>query len=145
MIVTNQHRHDSNSGAALVEAAVTLMMFFAILIGLMEAGRFISFQQTLTDASREGARLAITPLSGTSTLPSNSQIKAQVQTFLDSNHVTGATITIDNPVVINTGGINTQFTRVTVQAPYSLITLSMFSSLAVTLEGRSLMRNETSP
>ena len=72
MIVTNQRRHYSNSGAALVEAAITLMMFFAILFGLMEAGHFMSFQQTLTDASREGARLAITPLSGTSTLPSNS-------------------------------------------------------------------------
>jgi Flp pilus assembly protein TadG len=134
-----------NSGTVLVESAITLLMFFVILFGIMESGRFMSFQQTLTDAAREGTRLAIAPLSATSTLPSTDQIQSRVQTFLDSNHITGATITVDNPIVINTGGINTQFTRVTVQAPYRLITISMFSDLAVTLQGRSLMRNETSP
>ena len=135
----------SELGTVLVESAITLLMFFVMLFGIMEAGRFMSFQQTLTDAAREGTRVAIAPLTGTSTMASDSQIKTQAQIFLDSNHVTGATVTIDRPVVINTNGINTQFTRVTVKAPYQLITLSLFSNLAVTLQGKSLMRNETSP
>jgi Flp pilus assembly protein TadG len=135
----------SNSGTVLVESAITLLMFFVVLFGIVEAGRFMSFQQTLTDAAREGTRVAVAPLTGTTTMASDSQIKAQAQIFLDSNHVTGATVTIDRPVVITLNGIDAQFTRVTVQAPYQIITLSMFSNLAVTLQGKSLMRNETSP
>jgi Flp pilus assembly protein TadG len=133
------------SGAVLVESAVSLLMFLVMLFGIVEACRFMSFQQTLTDAAREGARLAVAPLTQTSTMASDAQVQAQAGIFLTSNHVTGATITVTRPVVITANGINMQYTEVTVQAPYQPVTLPMFSSLQVTLEGKSLMRNETSP
>jgi Flp pilus assembly protein TadG len=133
------------SGTVLVESAVSLLMFLVMLFGIVEAGRFMSFQQTLTDAAREGARLAVAPLTQTSTMATDAQIQAQAGIFLNSNHVTGATVTVTRPVAITANGINMQYTEVTVQAPYQPVTLSMFSALSVTLEGRSLMRNETSP
>jgi Flp pilus assembly protein TadG len=133
------------SGTVLVESAISLLMFLVMLFGIVEAGRFMSFQQTLTDAAREGARLAVAPLTQTSTMASDAQIQTQANTFLNSNHVTGATITVTRPVAVTANGINMEYTKVTVQAPYRPVTLSMFSSLSVTLEGRSLMRNETSP
>jgi Flp pilus assembly protein TadG len=142
---TYPNRKAGNSGTVIVESAISLMMFVTMLFGVVEAGRFMSFQQTLTDAAREGARLAVAPLTGTSTMASDDQIKAQANTFLSSNGISGSTITIDRSVTVTYNGIKNQFTRVTVQAPYQAITLPLFSNLNVTLEGRSLMRNETSP
>jgi len=139
------HEKSGNSGTVLVESAISLMMLVAVLFGIVEAGRFLSIQATLTDAAREGARIAVEPAIGTATLPTDAQIQSQVQVFLDSNDVTGATVTIQRPISITINGISTQFTQVTVQAPYKPITLPMFAALQVTLEGRSVMRNETSP
>jgi Flp pilus assembly protein TadG len=137
--------HLNNSGTVLVESAITLLLLFTVLFGIMETGRFVSFQQTLTDAAREGTRIAVAPVTRTSTMASDGEIETQVNLFLDSNHISGADINIERPIVIDTNGVPTEFTRVTVQAPYEILTLSMFSDLSVTLSGRSLMRNETSP
>ena len=132
-------------GVAVVEGAVVLMGFLVLVFGIFEAGRFFNVQQVLTDASREGARLAVTPLSGTSTLPTTGQIESEVQRFLQAANIQGATIAVNRPVSIDTGGVLSEFTRVTVSVPYQVLTLSMFSNLAIPLVGEALMRNETSP
>ncbi len=132
-------------GAAVVEGAIVLMGFLVLLLAIFEAGRFFNVQQVLTDASREGARLAVMPLSGTSTLPTTGQIQSEVQRFLQAANIQGATIAVNRPVSIDTGGVLTEFTRVTVSVPYQVLTLSMFSNLAIPLVGEALMRNETSP
>jgi Flp pilus assembly protein TadG len=116
-----------------------------ILLGIMEAGRFMNVQQTLTDAAREGARLSVAPITQTSTVATVEEIRAEVQRFLDAARIDGATIDIERPVVIDTSGVPTEFTRVRVELPYEVLTLSMFSDLQVTLKGEALMRNETSP
>jgi hypothetical protein len=46
-------------GQALVEFALVSLMFFPLLLGIIEAGRFILFYETLNNATREGARYAI--------------------------------------------------------------------------------------
>ena len=129
----------------MVESAMTLLLTFVLLLGIMEAGRFLNVQQTLTDAAREGARLAIAPVTRTSTLASEDQIRSEVQRFLDAARINGASVDIERPVVIDTGGIPTEFTRVRVSIPYNVMSISMFSALEVTLKGEALMRNETSP
>ena len=45
----------SERGTAGVEAAIILPMFFMLLFGVFEAGRFMNTRQVLTDAAREGA------------------------------------------------------------------------------------------
>jgi Flp pilus assembly protein TadG len=86
-------RRASERGVTIVESAVILIMFFALLFGVIEAGRFLNMRQVLTNAAREGARFGIAPASGTNNLPTEAEIKAKVESFLAVSHITGATIT----------------------------------------------------
>ncbi len=131
-------------GTAVVEAALTVLGFLVLLLAIFEAGRLFNVQQSLTEASREGARLAVLPLSGTSTLPTEGEIENEVQRLLQAANIGGTTTVIEPAVSIVTGSVSTTFTRVRVSLPYTVLTLSMFSNLEITLVGESLMRNETS-
>jgi Flp pilus assembly protein TadG len=144
-IEARQRRNISERGTAIVESAIILPVFFLLLFGVFEAGRFMNTQQVLTDAAREGARLAVTPLTQTNTLPSTGEITTRVNDFLGSAGITGATVTVDNAVSVVTGSITTIYTRVRVDEPYQVLTVpGFFSMLQVTLRGEALMRNETS-
>jgi hypothetical protein len=46
-------------GQALVEFALVAPIFFLLLFGIIEGGRFILYYQALNNATREGARYAI--------------------------------------------------------------------------------------
>lgn len=52
-------RMRSEKGAALIEAAVTVPIILLISVGIFEFGRAYQTQQVLTNAAREGARLAV--------------------------------------------------------------------------------------
>jgi len=135
----------AETGAVVVEAAITLIFFFTLLLGIMEGGRFLNVQQTVTNAAREGARMAVAPITQTSTLASDAEIETEVRRFLDAARISGATITVERPLVIPSNGLPMQYTRVRVSVPYRVISLAMFSMLSVNLAGEALMRNETSP
>lgn len=139
----------SEEGQALVEAAMTLLLLFMFLFAIFEGGRLIQTQHALTDAARIGARRSITPMTGTSTLPTAGNVVSYVQDALRAANLCGAcdgsegiTITVSQSVVIS----GMEYTQVTVSYPYRVMTLAMFSSrLNITLTGRSQMREETSP
>ena len=132
-------KDDCQRGTVIVETAFTVLLLFTFLFAIMEAGRLFNVQQTLTDAAREGARLGVTPLTQTNTLPSTTDVQNAVTVFLNAAAITGANIDVNNPAP------PAGFTRVRVTAPYQLITLSIFSNLQFTVKGEALMRNETSP
>jgi Flp pilus assembly protein TadG len=46
-------------GAATVETALVLPVFFMVMLGIVEVGRAFMVSQLLTNAAREGARTAI--------------------------------------------------------------------------------------
>src|SRR5690606_472052 len=46
-------------GAAVVEFALISPLFFLLILGMVEYGRLVMVQQILTNASREGARMAV--------------------------------------------------------------------------------------
>jgi hypothetical protein len=48
----------SSRGQALVEFALVLPVFVLVLFGLIDAGRYVYMTSTLSQAAREGARLA---------------------------------------------------------------------------------------
>jgi Flp pilus assembly protein TadG len=133
-------RHE---GQALTEAAMTMLLLFVAIFAIFEGGRLIQTQQMLTDAARYGARLSVAPLTQTSTLLTPAQIETQVKNFLQTAHLIPArsNVAVNQNVAVGTG----VFTRVTVTYDYRIMTLSMFGPLNMTLTGRSLMRNETSP
>jgi len=49
----------ATSGQALAEFALIAPLFFLILFGIIEGGRFIFYYEVLNNATREGARYAI--------------------------------------------------------------------------------------
>ena len=49
----------NRAGQALVEFALVVPIFLLLVIGVIEFGRAWNLQQTITDASREGARRAV--------------------------------------------------------------------------------------
>lgn len=53
-------------GQALAEFAIVAPVFFLLLFGIIEAGRFIFYYEILNNATREGARYAI--VNGANTL-----------------------------------------------------------------------------
>ena len=72
----------SQRGAAMVEAALTMLTLLVLLFAIFEAGRMLNIQQTLTNAAREGARLSVlpaaasgTPLAPSDTLPTPAQVR----------------------------------------------------------------------
>ena len=54
-------RSKSERGAALLEAAITIPMLLLVSVGIFEFGRAYQVQQVLTNAVREGARVAVLP------------------------------------------------------------------------------------
>jgi len=138
-------RTERQKGAAIIESALIMLGFLLILFGIMEAGRVMNVQQIMTDAAREGARYAVTPLPQTMTLPSNAQIQTVVDGFLQAGAITGANVTIQKQVNIAVGGWNMEYTRVRVDLPYRPIVGTLFFPTTLNLKGEALMRDETSP
>src|SRR5215469_6359036 len=142
MTRNKQRPHAPERGTTTVEAAIILLAFLMSVFSVFEAGRFINTYQVLTNAAREGARLAVTPLYGTNTLPTTAEIQDRVNEFLASGNITGATTTVNPAVSVVTGSVTTTYTQVTVQLPYQVLTVpNFFNSLNVTLTGEALMRN----
>jgi len=142
-IETPQNR--AERGTTIVEAAIILLAFLMLLFGIVEAGRFINTRQALTNAAREGARFAVTPLSGTNTLPTYSEVKDRVDQYLADASITGATTSVNPAVSVVTGSVTTVYTQVQVQKTYQVLSVpNYFNMLQVPLAGVALMRNETS-
>lgn len=49
----------NRAGAAAVEFAIVAPLFFLFVFGIIEFGRMVMVQQVITNASREGARVAV--------------------------------------------------------------------------------------
>ena len=65
-MTTGRSRRSRSRAQALVEFALVVPWFFLLLFGIIEAGRFIFYYETLSNATREGARYAI--VNGANTL-----------------------------------------------------------------------------
>lgn len=66
MSLRSSSRRGRSRAQAMVEFALVAPMFFLLLFGIIEAGRFIFYYETLNHATREGARYAI--VNGANTL-----------------------------------------------------------------------------
>ena len=157
------HRKAGERGVTIVEAAIFLIAFFMLILGVIELGRFLSMRQVLTNAAREGARFAVAPITQTNTLPDVSEVTTRVNGFLSAAGVTGATVTMTCPLLVaesctsnnasmtvtttGAGGttVTTTYTEVTVTKPFSVVTVpGFFSALTINRTGRAMMRRETS-
>jgi Flp pilus assembly protein TadG len=91
----NRHRRGRTQrrrGAALVETALVLPIFFGVVLGIIEFGRAFMVAQLLNNAAREGTRAAI--MSGST----NTEVETAVKDFASSTIGVSAdllTVTID--------------------------------------------------
>jgi Flp pilus assembly protein TadG len=135
-------------GTALVETALTLPLMLLISVGIFEFGRAYQTWQILTNAAREGARIAILP--GTS----DDAIEARVRDYLTDGAVdrpADADVDITRNNVVPSGGGTASASRVTVSYPYEFMVLQPVATLVVsdsnvgaplTMTATALMRNE---
>ena len=132
-------------GAALIEAAVTIPMILLISVGIFEFGRAYQTWQVLTNAAREGARMAV--IDG----PTDADVRARVNSYLTGGGLTS--LSADKILVNRTVPFNGTATasQVTVNYPFSFMVLNPVVRLvrptstlggSITMSSATLMRNE---
>jgi Flp pilus assembly protein TadG len=135
-------------GTALIETAMTLPLLLLVSVGIFEFGRAFQTWQVLTNAAREGARLAVMPSS------TDAAVKARVQSYLTSGQLTNTPGIVLNPAstVDIGGGATASSSLVTVTYPFQFMVLQPVASLVVpgatvggafTLTASAEMRNES--
>jgi Flp pilus assembly protein TadG len=143
-----RRRWQDARGAELVEFALVLPMLLLVFGGIVDFGLLLQRQQVLTNAAREGARLAILPGYG------EPDVQARVQEFVREgiNDPAASPVTTLTPVTITPGaGPAFQAARVHVTLNDSFLILGPLVSLAggsgsfgtITLTATSTMRVET--
>ena len=103
-------------GAAAVEFAIIAPLFFLLIMGMIEIGRAVMVQQIITNASREGARLAVLPGEN------NANVTDRVDSILNNSGISGSTTEIlsefDGPINIQDAGYG-DVIKVKVSVPFS--------------------------
>ena len=114
-------------GAAIIEVALTLPLLLLVSVGIFEFGRAYQTWQVLTNAAREGARMAVLPNS------SDSAVRTRVVTYMQTGQLpeaTNATIEITHDESIDLGGAGSSTgSQVTVRYPFSFIVLQPVASM----------------
>ena len=141
-------RLKNERGSALLETALTLPLVLLLSVGIFEFGRAYQMFQVMTNAAREGARVAVLPGS------LDTDVTARVQAYLAAGQIantSSATIAIDHTKTVSIGGNNAPATQVTVSYPFSFMVLNPVAQLVVhgttlgssfTMTTTALMRNE---
>lgn len=132
-------------GAALLETAITIPLILLICVGIFEFGRAYQTSQVLTNAAREGARIAI--LAGVS----DADVRTTVRGYMASGRLPNAAtadVNINRNVAL---GSNTA-SQITVNYPFQFIVLNPVVRLVspnsrtgqpLTMQAVALMRNES--
>ena len=116
-------------GTALIEMAFTLPLLLFISLGIIEFGRAFQVWQILTNAAREGARVAVLPGM------SDSMVTARVQQYIQAGVLDASvtpTITIQRTTPISYGTGTATGSRVIVSYPYRFMALNSVARLFAT-------------
>ena len=116
-------------GTALIEMAFTLPLLLFISLGIIEFGRAFQTWQVLTNAAREGARVAVLP--GIS----DSMVTARVNEYIQAGVLDASvtpTISIQRNATISYGTGTATGSRVTVSYPYHFMVMNGIARLVVT-------------
>jgi Flp pilus assembly protein TadG len=136
-------------GQALLETALILPLILLVSVSIFEFGRAYQTLQVLTNAAREGARVAVLP----SSTPSD--VQSRVTAYLQAGQLANsgnATVSVDQNVTISIGATAAAASVVTVNYPFSFMVLNPVANLVMngstlggaplTLTASAEMRNE---
>ena len=142
-------RIKSERGAALLEAAITLPMLLLIAVGIFEFGRAYQTWQILTNAAREGARMAVLPD------PTSGTVETRVRDYMQAGQLSEAgtaAVDVNRSATMTVNGAPVSVSQVSIDYPFSFIVLQPVARLvapttslggAVVMHAQALMRNET--
>jgi Flp pilus assembly protein TadG len=147
ILKTARSRWLSEDGAQLIEFALVLPMLLLVVLGIAEFGFIFQRYEVLTNAAREGARIAVLP--GYST----ADVQARVAAYVTAGRVpttgTNPTVAVTNVAIPTTpGGPVLSGRRVTVTYTHSYMFLTGIGSwfgityATVPLRAVSEMRTE---
>jgi Flp pilus assembly protein TadG len=134
-------------GAALLEAAITIPLILLVCVGIFEFGRAYQTWEVMTNAAREGARLAC--LEG----PTDTDVRARVNQYLS---VGGLSTLDDAHIVVNrdytlttsTGAkgslvqVNYPFTFMVLNPVVRMVSPGSTTGAPITMSSSAVMRNE---
>ena len=140
-------RFGSESGQALIEMALTLPLLLLICVGIFEFGRAYQTWEVLTNAAREGARVAVLPSAA------NGTVDARVREYLAMGGLAAddSVQVAVNPTTVSMGAAgSTSASEVVVSYPFSFIVLKPIAALvsgnsiasSLLLSASVTMRNE---
>lgn len=136
----------SERGAALIEAAMIMPMILLISVGIFEFGRAYQTWQVLTNAAREGARLAV--INGSTDAAVTARVRSYMQAGSLPNYGTAA-VTIQRTVALT--GADTA-SRIQIDYPFQfmvlnpvvrLVTPTSTTGAPISMQSSALMRNES--
>ena len=133
----------------MIETAIVLPILLLVSVSIFEIGRAYQTAQVLTNAAREGARVAVMPGSKVA------DVQQLVKDYLKNGQLGGyasATVTVDQNMVLPIGTGNASASQVVVSYPFSFMVLNPVARLVVQssttggsgiiLSGKAEMRNE---
>jgi len=128
-------------GAAAVEFAIVAPVFFLMILGMIEIGRAVMVQQIITNASREGARLAVLPGS------TRADVITRVEDILSSSTIPNAQVDIFDELGGELDPEDAEYgdvVNVTVSVPFSEVSWLPASKFmgGRTLTASTIMRTE---
>jgi Flp pilus assembly protein TadG len=138
-------RMRSERGAALVEAAMIMPLIMLISVGIFEFGRAYQSSQVLTNAAREGARLAV--LEGRT----DAEVRARVNKYVtdggltalaDGNIQVNRTVALTETATASTVTITYPFEFMMLNPIVRMVTPASSTGAPITLTASTLMRNE---
>ena len=142
--ITTHWMDDNERGAVLIEFALVLPLLLVLFAGMFDLGLAFQRYQAVTNAAREGARMAVLP--GYST----AEVESRVRNYLAASGVPGTpTIVVSQITMTPVGGgtlftakkVHVQVTHVfTVLGPIATLVGGTFGTVALTSE--SIMRIE---
>jgi len=139
----------SERGAALLEAAITIPMLLLVSVGIFEFGRAYQTWQILTNAAREGARIAVLPD------PTPGVVETRVREYMTAGQLSGAdsaAVNVDRSATLVVNGANVSASQVIVDYPFTFMVLGPVARMvspgstvgdALTMRAQATMRNET--
>ncbi len=135
-------------GSALIETALTFPLVLLLSISVFEFGRAFQHWQILTNAAREGARVAVLP--GTS----DEDVSGRVQAYLAAGQMAAAdtaTVAVTRNAEISIGDDTASASTVSIGYPFEFVVLQPMMQLlvsdstvgeAITMTASATMRNE---
>src|SRR5690242_7817804 len=138
-------RLKTERGAALLEAAITIPIILLISVGIFEFGRAYQTWQVLTNAAREGARVAV--ITGTT----DADVTTRVRNYMSAGQLPNAstaTVTINRAVALTASDTASQ---ITISYPFEfmvlnpvvrLVTPTSTTGAPITMQAGATMRNE---